>query len=335
MRLGSGKQRRRHREREDGWVAAGMLSAEAVEWYERLLRDGDVDLSEDDLAGEAVQELIRRGIAVVLGLDGRRLQAAPPEQAMGHFAEAIERELADQRAQAQQTMAWLQQLTRTHRRPSSASDMARLLTDRNEIADLAAALYAGAEQRLATITTEHHGLRPLSRETAIQPPSELVARGVEFRILYTAAALEEEHTYELAHATVAAGGSVRVAPQLPVTMVIVDARTALVPLDETGDTGALLIRAPAIMGALCDLFDGHWRQAIPLREDHDGPEELTPGQQAVLQLLAAGLKDEAIARRLQMSARTVRRHVAALLHLLDVGTRFAAGAAAARRGWLD
>lgn len=328
-----------HHEREDGEVAAGMLSAQAADWYQRLLRDGDTDVTEDEFASEPVQELIRRGIVVVLGLGGRRLQAAPPELAMEQVISAVERVIAEERAQAQETLAWLQALSGPYRRPSNLSDMVRLLGDADEIADLSASLYAAADQRLASITTEHHGLRPPSRDKAVQPPSDLVARGVEFQVLYTAASLEDESAFETAEATVAAGGKVRVTPNSPVTMMLIDARSALVPLDQTGATGALLIRAPAVVGALGELFEFHWQRGIPLGHDAGsedaGPGELSRIQRAVLALLAAGLKDEAIARRLQISARTVRRHIATLLHLLDADTRFAGGAAAARRGWLD
>ena len=50
--------------------------------------------------------------------------------------------------------------------------------------------------------------------------------------------------------------------------------------------------------------------------------------------LAAGAKDEQIARTLGISLRTVRRRVADLLIELGVDTRFQAGVEAVRRGWL-
>jgi DNA-binding NarL/FixJ family response regulator len=50
--------------------------------------------------------------------------------------------------------------------------------------------------------------------------------------------------------------------------------------------------------------------------------------------MAQGLNDAAIARRAGLSTTTVRRHVAAILHRLDVTSRFAAGAAAQRNGWI-
>lgn len=62
---------------------------------------------------------------------------------------------------------------------------------------------------------------------------------------------------------------------------------------------------------------------------------LTEQQTAVLRLLASGAKDEAIARNLGVSVRTVTRIVAELTSELGATSRFQAGVLAARLGWLD
>jgi DNA-binding NarL/FixJ family response regulator len=50
--------------------------------------------------------------------------------------------------------------------------------------------------------------------------------------------------------------------------------------------------------------------------------------------MAGGLQDDAIAHRLGISTTTVRRHIGAIMSQLGVSSRFAAGAAAQRRGWI-
>jgi DNA-binding NarL/FixJ family response regulator len=50
--------------------------------------------------------------------------------------------------------------------------------------------------------------------------------------------------------------------------------------------------------------------------------------------MAEGLHDEAIAGRAGISTTTVRRHITAIMGRLGVSSRFAAGAAAQRRGWI-
>jgi DNA-binding NarL/FixJ family response regulator len=54
----------------------------------------------------------------------------------------------------------------------------------------------------------------------------------------------------------------------------------------------------------------------------------------VLRLLASGLTDEAVARKVGLSARTVRRTIASLSDRLQANSRFQAGAQAVRRGWI-
>ncbi len=53
--------------------------------------------------------------------------------------------------------------------------------------------------------------------------------------------------------------------------------------------------------------------------------------------MAEGLHDDAIARRAGISTTTtttVRRHITAIMNRVSVSSRFAAGAAAQRRGWI-
>ncbi|MFE0464551.1 LuxR C-terminal-related transcriptional regulator [Kitasatospora sp. NPDC058965] len=60
----------------------------------------------------------------------------------------------------------------------------------------------------------------------------------------------------------------------------------------------------------------------------------TEGEQELLTLLAQGLTDEAVAKRLEVSVRTERRMVAAVMRRLEAVGRFQAGAEAARRLWI-
>ncbi len=57
-------------------------------------------------------------------------------------------------------------------------------------------------------------------------------------------------------------------------------------------------------------------------------------ERLLLQLLSLGAKDEAAARHLGVSVRTVRRMIADLMRRMDARSRFQAGILAAERGWL-
>jgi len=119
-------------------------------------------------------------------------------------------------------------------------------------------------------------------------------------------------------------------------MKLADHTTAMLPLTPAGSAGALVIRAPVIIAALREYFEMLWQRATPLGPQPTTPPSgrLTKAQQTVLELMAEGLHDDAIARRAGISTTTVRRHIAAILERLDVTSRFAAGAAAQRRGWI-
>jgi DNA-binding NarL/FixJ family response regulator len=132
---------------------------------------------------------------------------------------------------------------------------------------------------------------------------------------------------------------VRTAQHLPARMLIVDDHFALVGLDPTGTSGALLVRSPALIAALIQYYDQLWSAATPVVaasavRSGSNSEQLGETEREVLSLLVHGLKDEAIARHLGLSVRTVRRHIATVMDFVDAPTRFAAGAAAQRLGLL-
>ncbi|PRH80182.1 hypothetical protein C6N75_05575 [Streptomyces solincola] len=126
-----------------------------------------------------------------------------------------------------------------------------------------------------------------------------------------------------------AGPGVRTAADVPVRLLLVDRRTALLPPadPDAPDAAALLVREGLLCTALLGLFDSVWERAEP--PGVPGPER------ELLALLAAGLKDEAIARRLGVHVHTARRRISRLLDTLDARTRFQAGARASVRGWLE
>lgn len=100
--------------------------------------------------------------------------------------------------------------------------------------------------------------------------------------------------------------------------------------------GAVVIREPSTVAYLCTIFEQTWDRAQPFADAaSQGLEEVSREiHETIIQLLAAGLKDEAIARRLGMSLRTARRHIADIMEELDAASRFQAGVAAASRGLL-
>ncbi|MFG2489123.1 response regulator transcription factor [Streptomyces virginiae] len=90
-------------------------------------------------------------------------------------------------------------------------------------------------------------------------------------------------------------------------------------------------------GSVCilDVFERDWAQATPYATGPQAAHGVSQTmKQTILVMLAKGLKDDTIARRLGISLRTCRRHVSELLETLGAHSRFEAGVIAERQGLL-
>ena len=96
----------------------------------------------------------------------------------------------------------------------------------------------------------------------------------------------------------------------------------------TAVAGGMVVLDPSIASAVLD------GGARIVREAGGGSPAITAREGDVLRLLALGLPNKAIARRLGISDHTVKFHVGALLQKLDARSRTEAVASAVRRGLL-
>lgn len=166
---------------------------------------------------------------------------------------------------------------------------------------------------------------------------EVIGRGVVMRTVYLDSFRNDPRTSEYAHWLTELGGQVRTVPVLPVRMVLVDRKVALLPVDALNTRkGAIQLQSPGVVAALIDLFERVWAEAVPLgappmRRQENG---LTPREQELLKLLAQGMTDAAAGKSLGLSLRTVRRMTADLSERLNARSRFEAGLRAGQRGWL-
>lgn len=75
-------------------------------------------------------------------------------------------------------------------------------------------------------------------------------------------------------------------------------------------------------------------EPVELAVADDADLEPTVGTRQLLMLMHTGAIDEAIARELGVSARTVHRRITRLQNLLGVRSRFQLGVIACQRGWV-
>jgi DNA-binding CsgD family transcriptional regulator len=165
---------------------------------------------------------------------------------------------------------------------------------------------------------------------------DMLRRGIRWRILYQHTARASLATRSYTHKVLSEGGEVRTSNEFAERLFLYDRAVAFVPkAREKGvPPGAALVTDPTVVGFLCRTFESAWQSATPFEEGEGraAPHGASDVQLAVMRLMAAGLKDEVVARRLGMSTRTCRRHIATLMEELGATSRFQAGLEIGRQG---
>ncbi len=254
-----------------------------------------------------------------------RFRAADPSVALEALILRHQQRLDDGRA----SISALAKLYRESGQRARVADQVDVVRGREAVARRAAQLQLAAEREVLTF------VKPPFVQTSNLTELEMLPRGVRYRSLYDRAALEYPGIWEVALELQAAGEKCRTYPELPLKAIIVDDRSALIPLslDQPGmEEGGLVIHSSSVLEALVTLFDILWRSAVPLGITELGtvkglPEECEP----VLALMIGGLKDDAIARRLEVSKTTIDRRVRKIFEHLGGSTRFQTGFMAGSR----
>ncbi|MFG2909348.1 LuxR C-terminal-related transcriptional regulator [Kitasatospora sp. NPDC048286] len=185
--------------------------------------------------------------------------------------------------------------------------------------------------RSEVLVSKHGGaFSPAALREALPRDLELLDRGVRMRSLYQHATRFDQPTRVHAEQLIEAGAEIRTLPEVLPQLIIVDGTLALLP---ASSGGALIIREPDLISYLLTVFERDWENATPFASGPQAAHDVTKTmKQSILVLLAKGLKDESIARRLGISLRTCRRHVSDLLDSLGAHSRFEAGVVAERLG---
>jgi DNA-binding CsgD family transcriptional regulator len=183
----------------------------------------------------------------------------------------------------------------------------------------------------------------MSLGESVSAEAKRISEGVTYRVVYSAQAVMWPGRLEGdIRAVCEAGEQVRVRPDLPTKLWIVDDTLAMIPIKSRPDSidASFIVRPCDLLDSLIALFEAEWERAIPLRSflgddpSAESPGELDETRTAVLSCLAAGLTDEGVARSLGCSLRTAQRHIRRLMQDLNVSSRFQAGMEARQRDWV-
>ncbi len=322
-------------------VLAGLVSVAAAEAYDRLHEAVHLPVGtgpgEFDVTDGPGEELLAAGVITFAGVGEERLvRAVHPPIALRRLLDRQHRRLSEWQtdlSEAWQRFAALVSPTIGLIGGDLESGDVRAVRDRTEMSRLAAGLYRSPRKLVRSTFNSRSGQEPTTEGTLL-PPTDAVAAGIEFRTIYDAQHASDTWGAYSIEQSVLAGEQARVRQRVPAKMVHVDDTVALITIDHTGARGALHIESPALLELLADWFDALWDAPDTTVVGGRPPDELTPVRHKVLTLLASGLTDEAIAHHTGTAVRTVRRHISAILEILQVDSRFAAGVAATKRGWL-
>jgi DNA-binding CsgD family transcriptional regulator len=168
---------------------------------------------------------------------------------------------------------------------------------------------------------------------AYQP---LLGRGITVRILCQHRCRADLATRVKVKKLTDAGATVRTVSHIPRAAAVFDRSLAVLFGFSDGETSVARVRNHGVVQFILDLFNHLWDSATPLEGIESGYANVADDlQQAIAALMAKGYTDEVVARKLGMSVRTCRRHIAALMRDLDAVSRFQAGVQAACRSLVN
>jgi DNA-binding CsgD family transcriptional regulator len=265
-----------------------------------------------------------------------RYHAAPPALVVEALISAREGELKQARLDARQLTSVLTQAPKGR---LDVTEVVEILTSPEAVNERYLQLQLAARSKVEVFARLPLAQTATDEHEPIQ--ASLSSRGVVMRAIYDAEVLH--HPGILAHIrrVTALGEQSRTVSRLPLKLALFDRTSGLVLLTQLGReetvSSGLLVHQSALLDALTDLFEIYWKRATPLNLAEQTTNRRPPvaDEQAVLTLLAAGLKDESIARQLTVSTYTVRRRIAAVIERFGVINRFQAGLLLGQRGWPD
>lgn len=309
--------------------------------YRYAVSHGDLDIDDAaaaqlgfdvDTLARAVDELAGQRLLRPAGPDNDRFVPVDPRVAAALLTSPMERDISHRQAE----IARIKERSERFRsdfdsvRPATGHEPIQHLTGSLEVQgylsiaadecrDEVLVLVAGAES-----TTELDELLDLA--------DRLAGRGVRTRVVCQHRCRAELATRTKLVQAVAAGADVRTLSNVPRTAVVFDrAHAVLFSTPARGEPNATGLGGGEVVAFLLDLFDQAWEAGAPLETRETGYAEVADDlRRTMVALMAQGFTDEVVARKLGLSVRSCRRHIASLLSDLGAVSRFQAGVQAGR-----
>ncbi|SHG15468.1 regulatory protein, luxR family [Jatrophihabitans endophyticus] len=326
----------------------GELTESDVALYRAVLEEPGRGVPDIAASLAVTSDDIDKSVArlVELGLlrhgDGDRLTGVSPMLAEATVLGAEDLELGARRAAVEQRRDTIRRLVPQWNSAFTSAvheGVVDVISDQSAIANILMHYADRCEHELLSVAP---GRLPATRMDGRTRVANVYSarRGIKTRALYQHTALRDRATRSYLNELAQNGATIRFAPSVPGRSLVVDRSVALLPIptDDPGRHGLAVVRERNVIAWVVATFEQLWSEASPLEDvinrQHDDTE-LDQTRAAILRLMAEGEKDEAISRRLAISVRTCRRHIADYMAQVGATSRFQAGVIAARAGHTD
>lgn len=284
----------------------------------------------------AIEQLLSSQLLRVTGGSGC-LVAVDPEIAAALLVTPMEQEIAQRReliAQVRQRTETLRQDYVNSSHHSSAPAPVEHITGCMEVRGTLKLASDTCRDEVMVLLSGHQ--QDAQFNDYLQVCGQLLKRGVDVHIICQHRSRADLVTRMKIKQVIDAGALVRTVSHLPRAAVVFDRSLAVLLGSSGGEGTATRIRDDSVVRFLVDTFEHTWDGAMPLDSFESGYSEVAGDlRQTIAGLMAKGYTDEVLARKMGMSVRTCRRHIASLMHDLNAVSRFQAGVLAARRSIVE
>ncbi len=315
-----------------------LFEDDATKLYEEVCQRGliassDYRIADDGELRRAFDLLVDMGLVVY---DSEQDGWAPedPTSVQSRIVSPLSQEAAKLLSESSQWSAAFGNLAQSWRRApqSSARGPFTYLRNVELINSVLDQLLAECEEELLTAQPEA-GRDPRFLAKAALRDIEVLERGISMRTLYQHSSRRSSVTHKYVAAVTARGAEVRTLDEFFKRMIVVDRRVAVIPnRDEV--SVAVVVREPAVVAFLVDVFERSWERGRPFtNRDSSLLRDIAAEQRAMtMRMLIEGHSDPVSAKRLGVSPRTYAGYVADLKTDYDAQTRFQLGYTMGRRG---
>jgi DNA-binding CsgD family transcriptional regulator len=319
-------------------VAAGTVLHHVVAHPETTAADigQSLRLSAGEVA-EALEALERELLVVRVDTAPPRWSASPPRAAMQALLARRRAQLASMELEGER----LQERYAVHLDRRFTSNQVEVLNTAALVTARYEYLLRSAKREILHLVMPPYLAAPEEVPERLTTQAEAAARGVRFRSVYDADSFDDLLSLRTAREGGRFGGETRLSNTIPMKLVLFDDDAAIMTITPADPAaGSLLIHSPPLLRVLRALFEGLWEHAVPWNEPRTDDTavpahaDVDPRSVQVLRMMALGMKDDAIARSLGVSRRTVQQVVTDVGRRLGARTRFQIALQAQALGWL-